>query len=136
MKKCIVIIKKHWCIALTAIVFIWTLSEWIISGADTDILWLSILNYGLLFPVCGIILGIHYGRSQSGLKWIVPLCTFLVVMIHDISVGYILFEKVEFDPGQIPMYLVTAVPCLISEIITHIAAAVSNKRKFNQTEDS
>ena len=132
MKKILTLIKKYWCIALAAIVFIWTLIEWILSRGDTDILWMSILNYGLLFPICGIILGIHYGRSGSNLKWIVPFCAFIVVMIHDISVGYILFKKVEFDPGQIPMYLVTAVPCAVSEIIIHLIAAYFRKRKQNR----
>ena len=130
------IIKKYLCLALTTIVFIWTLAVWFNAGDDTDILWLSILNYGLIFPICGIMLGIHYGRIKSNWKWILPICVFLGVMTHDILVGYALFDKLEFDTEQIPMYLVTAVPCIVSEIITHITATIFNKRKQNRAEDS
>lgn len=128
MVTCSCIIKKYWCLALTALVYFWTLIQWFASGDDMDVLWSSIFNYCLLFPICGIILGIHYGRRQSSWKWILPLCAFLGVMIHDILVGYALFGKVEFDPGQIQMYLVTAVPCAAAEIITHIIVSIKRKR--------
>lgn len=114
-------IRKYWRLALAAVVYFWTLYYWFKTD-DMDILWSSIANYMLVFPVCGIILGIHYGRCKSNWKWILPVCAFVAVMIHDIIVGVALFGKVEYDLDQIPMYLCTVIPCAIAEVITHFIA--------------
>ena len=124
-------VKKYWCLALAVIVYVATLIAWF-NPEDMDILWSSMFNYLLIFPICGIILGIHYGRCISSWKWILPFCVFIAVMIHDVIVGYILFDKVELDPGQIPMYLCTVVPCTIVEIITHYI--VMSRRKKAKAE--
>ena len=117
MKILMKTIKDYWSLALTALVYFGTLYAWFTQ--DMDVLWSSIFNYCLFLPICGIILGIHYGRCGSNWKWILPVIAFFAVMVHDILVGYALFSKIEFDPGQIPMYLCTVVPCLIAEFIAH-----------------
>jgi hypothetical protein len=123
------IVKKYWALALTAFVYLWTLYYWF-RPDEIDILWSSIINYLVFFPVCGIILGIHYGRCRSNWKWILPFCAFIAVMIHDMIAGYSMFGKVEFDPSQIPSYLITAIPCAIAEFIAHCVS----KHKGNMEE--
>ena len=111
-------IRKYWCIVLSAIVYFVTLWFWF--NTEMDVLWSSIFNYCIFFPICGIILGIHYGKCETDWKWVLPVCVFIAVMIHDMLVGYALFGMLEFDPDQIPMYLVTVLPCVFFEIVFHI----------------
>ncbi len=125
-------IKKYGYPFLAAIIYIATLTAWF-DPENIDILWTSIFNYMIIFPISGIILGIHYGRYGSNRKWILPVCLFIAVMIHDIIAGYSLFGRIEADPGQIPMYLCTAIPCLIAEGITHLITV--RRRTKNQKEE-
>lgn len=95
-------IRKYWCLALAAFVYFWTLYYWF-RPDEIDILWSSIVNYLVFFPVCGIILGIYYGRCRTNWKWILPFCAFIAVMIHDMIAGYQRFfsylgyENVEYS---------------------------------------
>lgn len=65
-------IRKYWCLALAAFVYFWTLYYWF-KPDEIDILWSSIVNYLVFFPVCGIMLGIHYGRCRSNRNMILTL---------------------------------------------------------------
>ena len=124
------LIKRYWCLALAAIIYFVTLGFWF--GSDMDVLWSSIVNYGILFPICGIILGIHFGRCRSNWKWTLPICAILAVMLHDMLVGVALFGKMEFDPQQFSMYLITVVPCAVCEVIAHFITAARRAKGEEQ----
>lgn len=84
------LLKNHWPVILMAAVWIWCILDWRwINSTEGDALGFSILFFGILMPVCSLILSIWYGYRIRGIqKWLIVIaCGLAAVLLVAVSTG-------------------------------------------------
>jgi putative Mn2+ efflux pump MntP len=107
-----------------AVIWVCCIIDWRLLGAtDGDALGFSILFFGILMPICSLVLSVWYGyRVQNVLKWLIVIaCGFAGVMIVAVSTG-------DFDLwSNKELGLMSLVPAAVGMLIGSVARNLFHK---------